>query len=335
MAYQTGTSTTLENLMTQLSTFLVANGWTEDFFTSGEPGRMGLSKNGIFVAFQWTELSDGGTLAIYHNLSNDDSASVWLSTGDSGNGNPSTSTTAFDSGRCINQAAGAHTAYHFFEQNASPAYCHVVLEVDAGRYRHFGFGELEKIGDWTGGEYCYGHFWGQANVNIDNPRAGGHTFMLDGFSQALGQVFQATMHVEDQPEQSASEVWMLVNNPTGFPGAGADRAGNNRLPGVGGTRAGLATGYMSQFRLSQLTAFKPLLPIPVTLFNSSPSPDTVRLMGTHPDVRIINMANLEPGETFGIAGETWFVFPWVKKQFLQNDTEESWNGGVAYRQELA
>lgn len=334
MAYQTGTSSSLENLMTQLSTFLVANGWTEDFFTSGDPGRMGLHKNSIFVAFQFTDLTDNGVMAIYQNLSNDDPDDVWLSTGDSGVGNPSLSAGSFDLGRSINEAAGPHTAYHFFEQDTGPAYCHVVVEVDAGRYRHFGFGELEKIGDWQGGEYCYGHSWNQSASQIDAPNITTHSFMLDANAGGSGVAKYSSMHVRDQPEQVAADRWMVMGNQGADPN-GVDRAGNDRLPGIGGSRAGLVAGYMSSFRLSQLTAFKPLLPIPVCFYSTTPSPDNIRLMGTHPDVRIVNMANLEPAETFSIAGETWFVFPWVKKQFLQNDTEESWNAGVAYRQETA
>ncbi len=139
MAYQTGTSTTIEDLMQQLSTFLVANGWTEDFATIGEPGRIAFSKNSIFVAFQYTESTDGGTLAIYQSLSNDDPVSVWLATDDSGAGARSATASVFDGSRGIFLVAGPHAAYHFFEQDSAPAYCHIVLEVDTNRFRHWGY----------------------------------------------------------------------------------------------------------------------------------------------------------------------------------------------------
>ena len=38
MAFQTATSTSIDNLMAQLNTFLVANGWVQDHFTAGDPG---------------------------------------------------------------------------------------------------------------------------------------------------------------------------------------------------------------------------------------------------------------------------------------------------------
>ncbi len=333
MAYQTGTSTSIEDLMQQLSIFLVANGWTEDFATTGDPGIIGFSKNGIFVAFQYTEATDSGVLACYQNLSNDDGTSVWLSTGDAGVGQASLIASQFDLGRHVNIFAGPHAAYHFFEQNASPAYCHIVVEVDTNRFRHFGFGEIEKIGDWQGGEYSYAHEWNQTTPNIDAPFSSVHGMGLEANSGGISQTKYATMHVRDQPEQAAGDRWALIGAASNFP-FGTDRAGNDRLPCQGGSRGGI-NSQMSPIRLSQLTAFKPLIPIVVHVSDTDGAPDTVRLLGTQPDVRVVNMASLDPGEQLVIAGETWFIFPWVRKQFLKNDTEESWNAGLAYRQETA
>ncbi len=330
MAYQTGTSTSIEDLMQQLSTFLQANGWTEDIANTGEPGNIGFSKNGIFVAFQYTEFTDGGTLAVYQNFSNDDGTNVWLSTGDSGVGAASLTETTFNDARCVNIFAGPHAAYHFFEQDSNPAYCHIVVEVDTNRFRHFGFGEIEKIGDWTGGEYAYGNKWFQFSSQIDDPKNASHALGL-GVNNSTADM--ATMHVRGQPEQAAADRWALIGVGGNFPQQ-QDRAGNDRLPCLGGVMGGI-NSQMTPFRLSALTAFKPLIPIPILVKDTAPLPDTARLLGTWPDVRVVNMANLDPTEQFVIAGETWFIFPWVRKQFLQNDTEESWNGGLAYRQELA
>ena len=90
MAFQTGTSTSIENLLTQLSTFLQANGWTETFFNTitADIGSIGFSKNGIFVSMQYTEATDGGTMALYQATAADPSPTTdpWTATGDSGNG---------------------------------------------------------------------------------------------------------------------------------------------------------------------------------------------------------------------------------------------------------
>ncbi|MEE9472320.1 MAG: hypothetical protein V3W32_11440 [Gemmatimonadota bacterium] len=332
MAFQTATSTSIDNLMAQLNTFLVANGWVQDHFTAGDPGRAGWHKNGMFVAFQWTDATDGGVLAIYQNKSNDDTVDVWLSTGDDGLGENSTTAASFDTGRHVSQFAGPHTAYWFFEQDSAPAYVHVVVEVDAGRFRHFGFGEIEKVGDWIGGDYIYGHFWDQNTSRIDDPDSGFHAFGPD--NGTFNTTFAATMSIEGFPEQGVSDEWGRFGQGGNFP-AGQDRAGNDRMPLLGSFRGGMAYAAFNMFRLSVLSAFKPMAPLVYLVRDTGPAPDVMRILGTHPDIRGINIGNIDPGETFTVAGETWFAFPWVRKQFLSNDTEESWNGGLAYRQETA
>ena len=122
MAFQTGTSTSIENLMVTLSTFLQANGWTQDFFTTGDGGVIGFSKNSVFVCFKWAETTNGGTMAVYQNTSNDNSTQLWLATGDSGSGAASNTLTSLISGRAVTQFAGPHTAFWFFENDANPAY---------------------------------------------------------------------------------------------------------------------------------------------------------------------------------------------------------------------
>ncbi len=330
MAFQTGSSTSIENLMVQLSTFLQANGWTQDFFTTGDGGVIGYSKNGVFVCFKWAESADGGTLAVYQNTSNDNSTSLWLATGDSGSGVASNTLTSLDTGRCVNQFAGPHTGYWFFENDSNPAYCHVVVEVDAGRFRHFGFGETDKIGSWTGGEYCYGNYWGQSNPLIDNPASTGHDFGLDA-SNGQTTLFRATVRIDGYTgEPSAATVWGICGSGSAGAG-GTDRAGNPRYQMSGGWRQSREFQHIHGFPLSLLNAYKPMAPIPFEVLNFSITPDQARRVGYQADVRMVNIASLTPGQIINIAGDNWYFFPWTKKQFLQNNTEESWNAGIAYK----
>ncbi len=152
--------------------------------------------------------------------------------------------------------------------------------------------------------------------------------------RSFNNTFQASLSIEGFPEQGVSDEWGRFGQGGTFP-AGQDRAGNDRLPLLGSWRGGMAYAAFSMFRLSVLSAFKPMAPLVYLVRDTGPAPDVMRILGTHPDIRGINIGNIDPGETFTVAGETWFAFPWVRKQFLSNDTEESWNGGLAYRQETA
>ena len=112
---------------------------------------------------------------------------------------------------------------------------------------------------------------------------------------------------------------------------GNDRAGNPRYPANGGWRGSREFCHLHAFQISLLNAFKPLCPIPMELKNFTGTPDKARRVGYQADVRMANIASLTPGQVVNIAGDNWYFFPWVRKQFLQSNTEESWNGGVAYK----
>ncbi len=334
MAFQTGTSSSIENLLTQLSTFLQANGWTETFFNTltADVGSIGFSKNSIFVSMQYTEATDGGTMAIYQATAADAAPTTdpWTATGDSGNGERSNTLNQLDSDRNVDFFAGPHTAFFFFENDSAPAYIHVVVEVDAGRYRHFGFGEIDKVGDWVGGEYCYGHSWDQGTTRIDAPTSQFHQIGMD--ADTFFQTKAATMRVEGHVnEPDPLTTWANFADTS----AGNDTAGNPRWLGKGGWRGSRENSAFHGFRISEASAYKPLIPVPVEIVDPIPAPDLVYRMGFQSDVRMVNIANLDPGQIISISGDDWYFFPWVRKQFLENNTEESWNGGVAYRRENA
>lgn len=336
MAFQTGTSTSIENLLQQLSTFLQANGWTEDYAVTGDPGTIAFSKNQSFVSFQYSETADSvGTMACYQARANDtvDTADPWLSTGDSGAGVANNILSQLDNGLCVNNFAGPHTAYFFFENNANPSYCHVVVEVDAGRYRHFGFGELDKVGDWTGGEYIYGQTI-LAGSQSDDPASVFNGYGADSSrSQGSFQIVGATMRIEGHVgEPDPATVWGFWHNATTH---GGDRAGNPRWNIGGGHRFPPEFAAQHFIRASEANAFKPMSPISNYAENRSGAPDQRYLLGYFADQRLVNIGNLDPGQIITIAGDQWYFFPWVRKRNLQDNTEESRNYGIAYRRENA
>ncbi len=331
MAFETGVSTSIDDLISKLMTFATNNGWTQDNLdTAGD--KASLSKNGVFVHFQWDETE--AALAIYQSLAFISAGTnAWQHTDDSGSGEPSTTDILLDSERCVNNIDGPHTKYWFFEQDSGPAYIHIVVEYDAGLYRHFGFGELDKEGDWVGGEYAYGHFWNGSPADIDNPRDTAHSVGLES-TYNDGNVFSATMHAEGLPgEPDAATKWAIFKGLATSPGD--DRAAVERVVCQGGWRGGFWATAFSGFRISQLNAFKPLIPMGVLYMDDSTTPDSLYLLGFQADVALINIGNLDPREELLVGSDTWVVFPLVRKQFLQANTEESWNSGVAYKKVTA
>jgi hypothetical protein len=218
------------------------------------------------------------------------------------------------------------TAYHFFAGEGSTPYIHVVVEVDPGRYRHFGFGNIEKVGDWAGGEYCYGHYWAQGASAIDYPNSTDHQAGFDNGPDSN----HGTMRLDgaDFPNESSSTVWAVITSATFL---GNDTAGNPRASVIGGARGGPWSHYLAWIPTSNTNAYKPLIPIGVMYVDQATSPYTYNWLGQQPDVAVVNMKNLSPGDEITIGSDTWMVFPWVKKQYTLGDVEESWNAGWAYK----
>lgn len=320
MAYETGTPSNIEDLVGKLFTFLVAEGWTQDQLDNTNNWAT-IHRDSLYVSFRWDATAQTD-LALYQSLGYT-SGAPHLIASDSGNGD---STVPIDSGRRVNfTAAGPFTKYYFFASDAAPYYCYVVVEVASGRFRHFGFGNLDKLGTWTGGEFVYGHVWNLGTTQIDNPVTTGHTMFLDGVCTTAANL--ATVHIEGLTGMGVNDKWGVV----GIAAAGTDRAGNARWALAGGGRAGFWGYALGWLTSSRLNAYKPLIPMPLIWRNTATAPDTWKLLGHQPDISIVNMKHFSPGDEITVGADTWVVFPWVRKQYLLADTEESWNAGVAYK----
>ncbi len=326
MSYETGTATDIENLVGKLFTFATNAdpGWTQDELdNTNNYGTMHIGSD-LYVSFRW-DTTPETDLGLYQSLGWTASMEPHEQDDDSGNGDTGT---PIDTERRVNfQDTGPYTAYHFFASDGAPRYIHAVVEVTSGVFRHFGYGTLNKFGDWTGGEYCYGHFWSQSTLNIDEPKAVAHSFGLDG-SHNLNT--GATLHVESLGSiQGANEKWMIFGSTTN---GGTDTATEDRQVCYGGGRGGWWAYHLGWLEVSTINAYKPLIPIPVMVRDLNTAPDSLYYLGEQPDVALVNMANFNPGDTITVGSDTWFVFPWVRKQKLEVNTEESWNAGIAYKQ---
>lgn len=314
MAYETDTASSIADLISKLFTFAVAAGWTQDELASNYGT---IHRNNVYVSFRWDGTNHN--LAVYQSLGWSSSLQPHQQPNDSGQGVAGSTIT---SGRMVNfLVGGPYTAYHFFASDTAPYYIHIVVEVETGRYRHFGFGELVKIGSWVGGEYAYAHLWSQSSTNPYTPGAAGHNLLLDGHASSP-VADAATIHAEGMPNQHVDGKWLVCTNTS----PGTDRAGVARKNARGCSRGGMMVQHLSWMRYSVPNALKIIIPVDVFYFETG----QIRPIGRMADLGIINLHAFVPGEEFTVGAETWIAFPWTRKRRILSG-EESGNAGIAYR----
>ena len=340
MAYQTGTATDLGDLLTQLDTFIVANGWTQNDFDDGASvaaeGFAQWTKNTIHVGVKWVANAPNN-MSIHQATGNGGAVFPGAHTGDSGNGyNASFGTDAqLDDERCVNDIGdGPFVSYHFFEQDASPAYVHVVVEIASETFRHFGWGEMEKFNDWTGGDYCYGHFADEA-TNSSAVDTGAYP-LFDGIQPSTASTARrcATIQAQDLPNQLAAERWLHhQGGATDLDSADRlDTAGEIKRVTFGGFRGGPVAYPMASFRSDVSTGHIPMYPFAIFLRDFTN--DFVYFLGNIPDIRGIDMFNFSAGQSVTIGSDTWFLFPQVRRT-EDNVVGRTYYSGIAYKQVTA
>lgn len=333
MAYQTGTATDMADLLSKLCTFAVANGWTQDQFDTAN-GRVALHKGSVYVSGRWL-VATPLHLSIHQALGYTGGLEPGAHPDDSGNGyntDASHANASLLGERCVaNLGNGAYPSYYFFENDASPAYIHVVVEISTDIFTHFGFGNLNKIGTWTGGEYTYGQFRtqtgsGQAIAVLD-------TGFLDGlFSDASNNGRRgATLHCEGLPGQAGTTKWGQVwGNRTSTPPT--DNAGNAKSDIQGGFRSGPVGRAFGYFNAGTTSGLMPWYSIGLFYLNRTTMFGYA--LGDLPDMRGMNIRHFASKEEITVGSDIWVVFPWAQKttSALLN---RSYNSGIAYKKVTA
>lgn len=324
MAYQTGTASSIEDLMQTLHDFAVAQGWTSNIMSTTNDW-MAINNGSVFVQFRW---DNSNAFAIFHSSGFTGTGTApGNQVGDDGCGTVDASApynATISTGRRVNGIGnGPFTAYHFFTDGTTK-YIHCVLEYSPGLYRHWSFGTIDKVGTWTGGEYALGHVQ-ESNTLTSN------AILWSSLSGATAAEANraGSLHVEGMPNQTGGMRWMLFSATSAI--TGKDRGGNDRIGGPGSlTNYNPWLSSYGFLRASLLNGFLPLIPLPILWRNTAPSPSQVILLGFAPDQWLIQMANFNPGDEFVIGANTYKVFPIVRKQ-LTATSEGSLYAGIVYR----
>lgn len=329
MAYQTGTANSPGHLLAILFDFAAANGWTvdEDIVNDAQtPPQGAIHRNNIYVSFYFFS----------------DMLKIYPARGYSG-GNPGTHTesayadvlTSQSTGIRVNAITGPYSAYHFFE---SDTYIHVVIVKTNGEHRHFGFGESIEFGDWKHGEYFYGHFWNQASHLVDQPTSTAHSIPFgSSFNGGAGPAQTPTMYMKKNDDSAlpgavtATTFWYHMQNTevgsTVFD-ASARRIGSGRI--LTGINSGVSLPIIAM-GASAYNGFVPMIPIMFANVDFAPSPDNTYLLGTYPDVRVVNVEGLSGNVEHTVGSDTWLIFPLARHLPAVDGEPWSANMGLAYK----
>jgi len=304
MAFINETLSSMADFATKLDAFAVANGWTQDEFNAGT-GRFALSKSTVFVSFRWDTASPN-SLAIYNALAWSAATDPGNHTDDSGNGNVSGSEATLVAGRKLAISDTPVQWWGFEDDN----YLHFVVQRLDGIHIHGGFGIIDKIGDWTGGEYAYGykHKTGVTTNVAVSPES---SVLLDGLSAFANiEDFVATMHIEGLQGMPGTTKWgVCVGQHSAF---GTDRASNARSKIVGGFRGGPVMVPFGRFGQDTSKGLQPMVPI-LNWFVDTPVTGDTHPLGWMKDTRLFNGEFWTAGALITVGGDTWQVFPSLTK----------------------
>jgi hypothetical protein len=325
MAYETNSFSSISDVMTKLSTFAVANGWTEDHV---EANQLFLTKSTVSVSFCWAT-SSPTVVGIFQQLAFlNASTDPGSHTDDSGNGSFSTTDTTVDNERHVIIPDTGGT-YWFFEQDT---YLHIVIERGAGTqsFSHFGFGILNKEGTWTGGEYCYGMLRTGTTGTSALASSANYSFGLDALAAGTTPDSHcATMHMEGMPNQAGSGKWGLVWG--GGTATLTDTAAVARANVSGGFRGGPIARAYGRFGGSPIDGLIPMYPIGT--WYDDPSNARWYYLGSQPDVRGVSIESFTGGQEVVIGSDTWVMFP-VRYKTATGASGGTRNLGIAYKKDV-
>lgn len=329
MTYATGTATDLPDLLAKISTFAVTThgGWTQGYLNTTN-GWFELHKGNLSVSFKWPPVSPT-TLSVHQATAFINSATApGAHTSDSGNGY-NTSTTGHTNAqllteRCVsNIGNGPYPSYHLF---GTTDCIHCVVEVATGTFRHFGWGILTKFGNnWIGGEYAYGHSNSQLTTAV--PTTPATQVLLDSQGSTAERLFASTVRITSGLANQGTAVWGVTCQAVAA-SILLDTAGLGRQQLHGGYRGGLAPrGFADAIGSSSSGA---IALYSIEVYYRDPSNATrVYLLGHMPNVRGVNIRNIEPAQEITIGSDIWKFFP----QSIKTNGAvigRSMNAGIAY-----
>lgn len=292
MAYQTGSLKDTVDLIKQLITVLQVKGWVVDKQTTSDSGHewyIHHAAGGYFYIRGTSNTSDGvAVLFIAGNTGFDGTKEAYEQPGTTGAGwiylgsedDPVISYDAFITSR----------------------YCHVVTQTRQNSFNHFGFGMLDKEGDYTGGQYLYRGSQTMPFAHHDN-------------------IFDSYVRAELPGEAGLTAGWYPF------------RRNVPRAMGLGAPMYDSLHPDLLAVETSQSALGGVLAPVPNAIYLTTAKKTNLRA-GVVPDFCICHMKGLTPRAKVEINSEQWMVIPIAHLALTKPETghnDDTFTYAYAYR----
>ncbi|MCE8012897.1 hypothetical protein [Billgrantia desiderata] len=211
--------------------------------------------------------------------------------------------------------------------NAPEPWLLVTVMTEPGIYRHGFLGYLERYGAWDGGaaiDTCnFGHSTATGRPPLGWSNQDSHMLFSGNTRFSFSTTFRPAGNLGGVMIQNAG----LGNSPL----ARFCTTGNNYPADAPRAGGGAVDSYARRLRdpgVNPLSGEAALAPI--TLFADMLRNSTWTPLGRVPGLRLVNIANFDPGERYSYAGKAWRIFPLCRKS---GDPFNTGNQGIAVLEE--
>lgn len=302
MAFQSGTFTSLSDLLSTIQTFATSNGWSQN-------------GNVLFRA------ADTAYFEITHTSGTPNYLQITQATNQSGgvlSGDVDTRYKRMSDTAMVTMSFPANY-YLFAHTNPSCIFC--VINYNTDYCQHMAFGSIRKFGTWTGGAFCSStsldetpNFYPPMNYVAsdcsDNPPKSSGRFLFPEVTYSFNYTppHGGTMHCTIDGYVFRHTGW--YESPS--------------FEGDAFCGSGWAHNYL---RLLNPANLQPVL-APCMIQIQRPGANLSSIIGDIPHVRYLRVDNYEPGDIITIGVDKWMVFPQQIKQGPSYASNSGW--GISY-----
>lgn len=329
MAYQTGTSSDVNDLLDKFRLFAIAQGWTANRWATVGSGReLCIQKGSAYFNFRsWnneTMLVNGSSSASKYGITMNGSdgyaaGNAW----DKQPGYPVRgSTSGGDQAHVLFPlvtTTGPFPAYHFFAPDSKTLYAEV--EITTGSFMRFGCGSLDLFNPAApgGGRFCYAITGQHVTNSISTSNWLGVDMDNNNYALEFVPFRGADYSTTNSGYSFASMVRAAFASFDNWAGSGRTVTTTGLQMACQG--GGCHDKVLRDYSPNPLNGIGLLLPNIVSL---NIGDEYLSPIGSVPGIRYMDMTNYLPGDEFTIGSDTWKVFPWYAKGGI------GYNRGIAY-----